>query len=88
MPAPVVDQTNIINKMSDLEAEAAEWRMKRDSSKGPDRLVAVTALTHIERKLKWLRGRAEGKKPEEAFTHGGRKKTKALNTQKLAEARS
>jgi len=87
MSAPTIETGNILKKMQDFEAQAAHWTEVRDRSTGAARRVAVTALTLIERKLKWLRGRVLGPKPPSAHTHTGRKATKAVNRQKLVQAR-
>lgn len=88
MPRPQIVPENISNRINEIEAEIAHWTKIRDTSSGARRRLAQTSLTHFEARLRWYRGRVEGKKAASAFSTEGRKKTKALNTQKLAEARS
>lgn len=88
MSRPTVIPENIQQKIKDLEAEIAHWTKVRDTSSGVRRRLAQTSLTHFEARLRWYRGRAQGKKPDSAFSTPGRKATKTLNQQKLAEARS
>lgn len=78
---------NLSPKIKQLEIEQGAWQVERDRSTGRARRLAQTALTELEARLKWYRGRVEGKKPETAFTHQGRKATKRRNAEKLAEVR-
>lgn len=88
MAAPVIDKGNISNKINELQGQVAHWTAERDRAQGPKRRLAQTTLTYLEARLRWYRGRAEGKKPEAAFNTEGRKQTKASNQQRLVEARS
>ncbi len=87
MPAPKIDTSAIQQKIQDLEGERANWLTTLKTAQGVQRRLAQTALTQIEARLRWYRGRSTGKKPEAAFTHGGRKTTKARNAARLAEVR-
>ncbi len=79
---------NIRNKINKLEEERQGWLKRLQTARGVDKRLAQTALTQLEARLRWYRGRAEGRKPDSAHSKAGRRATKALNTARLAEARS
>lgn len=78
MPRPQIIPENIVKKIKDLEAEREVWIARR-ATPGPEQRVAQTALIALEARLRWYRGRAEGKKPTSAHSKAGRRQTKARN---------
>ena len=82
------DTESIRNKVNNLEAERAEWLRKLETARGVQRRLVQTAITQIEARLRWYRSRAQGPKPASAHSKAGRRATKAVNSARLAEARS
>jgi hypothetical protein len=82
------DITSIINKINNLEAERADWLKTLASAKGVQRRLAQTALTQIEARLRWYRGRAEGKKPARNTSYQDQKARAQRNRARLSEVRA
>ncbi len=81
------DITSIINKINKLEAERADWLKTLATAKGVQRRLAQTALTEIDARLKWYRGRAT-RKSQRNSKYADRQQTKARNRAALAEVRA
>jgi hypothetical protein len=84
----VIDTANIVNKIKDLEGERAFWLEKLPRLRGTEKKLAQTTLTYLDQRLRWLRGRSEGKRATRSEPYPARQKRKALNKARLAEVRS
>ncbi len=88
MAGPKLVTENIPNKINTLEAERQDWLGKLPRLRGAEKRLAQTALTQIEARLRWYRGRVEGKRPTRSEPYPRRKQRWASNEARLADVRS